>query len=271
MLAKFSHACFICAIKRRPHTLDAAKAQTHSGGCCLCASSARFKNVTTLFTTLAPGELLYIPPFWAHRFETSGEDLAISVTVINPSETEAFWKSVNRKWPVEYEDAFKTPGSQIVAARYLIDTVLRAALGSVNESAVVAFMGALIDTRYRTIMEEHCVPQQLHRALQQLYPSAKKDNRGIAASRPENYLYYTDQIQMFPQLNADAGPRELLKYRDRGIPNNTRPRDRPRDISRLIENNYLILMTASIAWPFLCFSELTVWSILLVLVWKKKF
>jgi hypothetical protein len=32
------------------------------------------------------------------------------------------------------------------------------------------------------------------------------------------------------------------------------------------ENGYLIFMTASIAWPFLCFTELTVWSILLVLV-----
>ena len=32
------------------------------------------------------------------------------------------------------------------------------------------------------------------------------------------------------------------------------------------ENGYLILMTAAIAWPFLCFTELTVWSILLVLV-----
>ena len=117
----------------------------------------RFRHLTTLVVTLAPGELLYIPPFWGHRVESSAEDMTISVSIINPSEVEARWKRIDRKWPAEYVDvaaprspphsfapraavilvahshclarsapssaprrydeAFKTPGSKIVAAR----------------------------------------------------------------------------------------------------------------------------------------------------------
>ena len=118
----------------------------------------RFRGLTTLIVTLEPGELLYIPPFWAHRVESSADDVTISVSVISPSEIEARWGSINRKWPEQFEEDFKTPGSKIVAARILIETVLRAVLGLTpaggGDDDVAEFMAALLETRYAPILPQ---------------------------------------------------------------------------------------------------------------------
>ena len=51
-----------------------------------------------------------------------------------------------------YEEAFKTPGSKIVAARILLETVISAALGGVGSEDVAEFMAALLETRYAPML-----------------------------------------------------------------------------------------------------------------------
>lgn len=46
----------------------------------------RSKRLNAYELTVTPGDLLYIPPFWAHRVES--ETLALSVSVLSPSSTE---------------------------------------------------------------------------------------------------------------------------------------------------------------------------------------